>query len=48
MVYLRKYMKTTNPPQKDRWSIETVNELIDMCNHKFGLDIKFIEVKENE
>lgn len=44
----KKVYEDHQSPQKDRWSIETVNELIDMCNHKFGLDIKFIEVKENE
>ena len=31
---------------EDRWSIKTVNKLIDKCNDFYGLDIKYIEVKE--
>ena len=30
----------------DRWNEKTVNELIDMVNRYYGLDIKYIEVKE--
>jgi len=42
----KKVYEDHQSPQKDRWSIETVNKLIHMCNHKFGLDIDKIEVKE--
>lgn len=31
---------------EDRWSIKTVNKLIDKCNKEWGMDIKYIEVKE--
>lgn len=33
---------------EDRWSVETVNKLIDKCNKEWGMDIKYIEVKKNE
>ena len=38
----------TYDDHKDRFSEKTVNELIDIYNHYYGLDIKYIEVKENE
>ena len=38
----------TYDDHKDRFSEKTVNELIDIYNHYYGLDIKKIEVEENE
>lgn len=32
---------------EDRWSVETVNKLIDKCNKEWGMDIKYIGVKKN-
>jgi len=53
MMYMIGFTPITNgifekvyEDQQGRWSIKTVNELIDMCNHMYGCDIKKIEVKE--